>query len=267
MRCLIDLDEQLDFGPVKECAALAYNGVNAERETACEPAEKKKIPFIWVLSPRATDIIDAIKKSIFSLDVEEKIFWWVENSRKYFITDKGAVYSLCVYKSDFKAEISEEERECLLYEPYESLAQLEQTRIDYKERGKVFCCWQVRRLDPESGYLKLKVAERKVEHLKECKYKIVKYFNDVTCRYDYYVKIKKDVLVSMVWRGLTAVPVVPNRRNAQEFEIFVDGEHRMFESKKDCYEKVFQGLISFPSFKRYIKKGEFDVNGVHYEVK
>lgn len=267
MKCLIDLDEELGFSQVKECAALAYNSINTESNVIAEPVEKKKIPFIWVLSPRAADIIDAIKKSIFSLDVEEKIFWWVENSRKYFITDKGAVYSVCVYKSDFKAELSEEEMQCLLYEPYESLAQLEQTRIDYKERGKVFCCWQVRRLDPESGYLNLKVAEHKLEHLKEHKYNIVKYFNDATCRYDYYVKIKKDTLVSMVWRGLTHVPVVPNRRNAQEFEIFVDGEHHIFESKKDCYEKVFQGVIGITTFKKYIKKGTFEINGIHYKVK
>lgn len=102
---------------------------------------KKKVPFVRVLSPLTKDIVDALKKSIFSLDIDEKIYWWKENNKKYFITDKGKIYSLSIYKSDFKAHVDEETRDEMLFTHYDSLAQLENALALYKENKKVFMCW------------------------------------------------------------------------------------------------------------------------------
>lgn len=254
MKCLINEEEELGFYPVKDLVVKPLE------------VEKKKIPFCWVLSPRSEDIIDALKKSIFSSDIDSKIKWWVENTRKYFMTDKNVVYSLSIYKSDFKAHISDEEKEAMLYTEYQSLAQLEQARLEHKEQKKVFVCWQVRRLEPKDDRLELKVMSTKAKSLKERGYKVRKRFNDQTCKYDYFVSIKKSLLTHIIKNDLTDCPLSNNKRNAKDFAIKINGKYHLFASQKECFEKVFAGEISLRTFKRLIKKKIFEQNNNTYEL-
>lgn len=255
MKCLINEEEELGFYPVKDLVVKPL-----------EVEEKKKVPFVRVLSPLTKDIIDALKKSIFSSDIDEKIYWWKENNKKYFISDKGEVYSLSVYKSDFKAHVDEETRDELLFTRYDSLAQLENTLALYRENKKVFMCWQVRKLEPANGRLALKVMSYKVADLKKRGFKVEKRFNDQTCKYDYFVNIQKNVLLQMFRDNLETVPPVENKRRSKVFEVNVNGKYYIFKSQKECYETLFKEKMSLRTFKTLIKKNSFQRDGLNVDI-
>ena len=230
--------------------------------------EKKKVPFIWLLKPLKKDIIKALQTSIYKDDLIDDITFWYGNN-KYFVTDKGIVYSISTYKTNYNEEIDEDAFYDMYYTEYKSIAELEDARAKAKTEGKPFVCRQLRRLKPENRQLELKIKQPKLNTIMELGYKIKKKFNDSSCRYDYFVRISQAQLIDIVLNGKEVKPIKAGRKG-KEFAILAKEIITVYKNKKDCYEKLFADVCSEKTFKRAIKDKDigdtFVINGLSYEI-
>lgn len=231
--------------------------------------EVKKVPYIWLLRPLKKDIISAIQSSIYKDDIDEEIYFWSGNTRKYFVTDKGVAYSISIYKTNYKEEIDDDTFNEMLYTDYQSIAQLEDARAEAKATGTPFICRQLRRLKPDRRQLDL-LVKNNIDALAEKGYSITKKFNDATCRYDYYVKISYNEFVDIVLHNKEVVTKGKAGRKGKEFAILAKGIITVYKNKKDCYEKLFADKCSFITFKRSLKDKDigdtFVIKGLCYEI-
>lgn len=225
-----------------------FTSVRNELNSSEVKPEKEPVPFIWILKPLQKDIISALKSSIYASDINDRIFYWHGNSKKYFVTDKYITYSISIYKINYKEEIDPDDLTSFLYTEYETVADLEAARNQAKLTGEPFACWQLRRLKPDNKQLELKVMHNRISDLEEMGYKVSKRFNDHTCKYDYFVRIAQSKFIDIV---VDEKPVIgENKRNGKAFVIKKDGETFAFANKKECYEKMFKGIVSEITFKR-----------------
>jgi hypothetical protein len=231
--------------------------------------EAKKVPYIWLLRPLKKDIISAINSSIYKDDIDEEIYFWSGNTRKYFVTDKGVAYSISIYKTNYKEEIDDDTFNEMLYTDYQSIAQLEDARAEAKATGTPFICRQLRRLKPDRRQLDL-LVKNNIDALAEKGYSITKKFNDATCRYDYYVKISYNEFVDIVLHNKEVVTKGKAGRKGKEFAILAKGIITVYKNKKDCYEKLFADICNEKTFKRAIKgKGigdTFVIKSISYAI-
>lgn len=231
--------------------------------------EAKKVPYIWLLRPLKKDIISAIKSSIYKDDIDEEIYFWHGNN-KYFITDKHVIYSVSVYKTNYKKKIDIDAFQEMYYTDYKSIAELETARNNAKANGEPFICRQLRRLKPENRQLDLKIKPNNVTALNEMGYTIYTRFNDATCRNDKYVKISTNEFIDIVINHKETVEKGKAGRKGKEFAILAKGIVKVYKNKKDCYEKMFADKCSLITFKRAIKGKNvgdtFTINGLSCEI-
>lgn len=231
--------------------------------------EAKKVPYIWLLRPLKKDIISAIKSSIYKDDIENEIYFWHGNN-KYFVTDKHVIYSVSVYKTNYKEKIDIDAFQEMYYTNYKSIAELETARNNAKANGEPFICRQLRRLKPENRQLDLKIKPNNVTALNEMGYTIYTRFNDATCRNDKYVKISTNEFIDIVINHKETVEKGKAGRKGKEFAILAKGIVKVYKNKKDCYEKQFADICSLITFKRAIKGKDigdtFTINGLSCEI-
>lgn len=233
--------------------------------------ESKKVPYIWLLRPLKKDIISAIKSSIYKDDIENEIYFWHGNLKKYFVTDKGITYSISIYKTNYKEEINPELIDEMLYADYKSIAELENARDIAKLTGTPFICRQLRRLKPENRQLELKIMQKNADILTTDGYKVKKRFNDHTCKYDYFVRINQRDFIDIVLNNKQLCDIDTKAgRKGKEFAILANNLITIYKNKKDCYEKLFADICNEKTFKRAIKGKDigdaFIIKGLSYEI-
>ena len=231
--------------------------------------ESKKVPYIWLLRPLKKDIISAIKSSIYKDDIENEIYFWHGNN-KYFVTDKHVIYSVSIYKTNYKEKIDNDVFNELYYTEYKSIAELETARNNAKANGEPFVCRQLRRLKPENRQLDLKIKPDNVIALKERGYTTYTRLNNMTQQNDNYVKIGTNAFIDIVINNKETVEKGKAGRKGKEFAILAKGIVTVYKNKKECYEKMFADKCSLITFKRAIKDKNvgdtFTINGLSCEI-
>lgn len=226
--------------------------------------ETKKVPYIWLLRPLKKDIISAIKSSIYKDDIDEEIYFWHGNN-KYFITDKHVIYSVSVYKTNYKEKIDADTFQELYYTDYKSIAELEEARNNAKANGEPFVCRQLRRLKPENRQLDLKIKPNNVTALNEKGYTTYTRLNNMTQQNDNYVRISTNKFIDIVINHKETVEKGKAGRKGLAIKIIIDEIEHEFSNLKECHEKMFSD-IKYETFKKKCqraKDGNFKINGIN----
>lgn len=222
--------------------------------------------YVWVNDLDSASIMNGLKESQFADCVDSMIYFWPMND-KYFVTDKGFVFSTSIYEANIekKSKSRYSYSEMLDSNPIELWKEL-------KSESEYFVTHQIKLLTSRS--LQLAVQKSIAWHLEKKGVKIkVSTYKDKNNKESTIqsVVLNKDIFAQWCISGEMPETLKKNKgRNGKEFAVEKDGNVYRFKNKKECFDRMFAGVCSERTFKSATKDkvaGDLiAIKGVTYKV-